>query len=379
MEYSREIYASVGIMSFALGMFLGLGLKSEEETPECVRWARTYMRQGLQVAFDGMTFILRMMVCMAVGAFCCSLAPCALCIPPCLLGLASIKVIADGAEAYLPWHPQHKVPAKKDYAPAENRRSRRKRQLRGLRHAKRHHRLRVRFEREVRAEYGAVIAWFFKPLVYRSVLKVLYVLRFLGWCRFIIFVLMTTRALFAYARVAGILFYACCVLVLPFLPSTYHVLFLSWTVVTTYQKERTRAQTTNQQSVDSNLSTLTPRSQPVRSAVAVSKTLTYDDRVRRWRLESTRRRRRGCERASKPSHVARSICADLYAKCAEVQSLYGIPSSEGPASASSECATKAVVSSDSGRRDGGWERCRGNQGPIGDDGGTRRCRIVCGG
>jgi hypothetical protein len=88
MEYSCEIYASVGIVSFALGMFLGLPLKSEEETPECVRWARTYMCQGLLVAFDGMTFIFRVMVCMAVGAFCCSLAPCVLCIPPCLLGLA---------------------------------------------------------------------------------------------------------------------------------------------------------------------------------------------------------------------------------------------------------------------------------------------------
>ena len=103
--------------------------------------------------------------------------------------------------------------------------------------------------------------------------------------------------------------------------------------------------------MESNLSTLTPRSQTVRSAVAVSKTLTYDDRVRRWRLENPRRRRRRCERASKPSHAARSICAQLYARCAEVQPLYGIAGTEGPASATSESAIKPVVSSDSCRVD----------------------------
>ena len=53
MQYSCEVVACVGIVSIALGMLLGLLLRSEEETPECVRGARTYVRQGLQVAFDG--------------------------------------------------------------------------------------------------------------------------------------------------------------------------------------------------------------------------------------------------------------------------------------------------------------------------------------
>jgi hypothetical protein len=37
MEYSCETFASVGIVSFVLGMFSGLLLLSEDETPECVR------------------------------------------------------------------------------------------------------------------------------------------------------------------------------------------------------------------------------------------------------------------------------------------------------------------------------------------------------
>ena len=45
--------------------------------------------------------------------------------------------------------------------------------------AKKHHRSCVRFEREVRAEYGAGIAWFCKPSVFRSVFKILCALRFL--------------------------------------------------------------------------------------------------------------------------------------------------------------------------------------------------------
>jgi heme A synthase len=66
MQYSCEVVACVGIGSIALGMLLGLLLRSEEETIECARWARTYVRQGLQVAIDGMTFVLRVAVCMVV-------------------------------------------------------------------------------------------------------------------------------------------------------------------------------------------------------------------------------------------------------------------------------------------------------------------------
>jgi hypothetical protein len=89
----------------------------------------------------------------------------------------------------------------------------------------------------------------------------------------------------------------------------------------------------------------------VRSAVTASKTLSYDERVRRWRLESTHRRRRRCERASKASEVTRSICAQLYARCAEAQPLYGAAGAQDSASATIESPIGPAVSSDSGRAD----------------------------
>ena len=295
MGYSCDVFACVSIVSLAIGMPIGLLLRSEEETRDCVRWVRPYVRQGFQVAFDGVIFILRMAVCMVVGAFCCSVAPCVLCIPPCLLGLASMKAVACIMEACLP---RRTALAKKTWAPAENKRTRRKRQLRVQRHTKQQHRLRVRFEREVRAEYGAVIAWFFKPRVYRSMVKVLYVVHFLGWCRFIVFVLMTTRALFAYARVVGILFYTCCVLALPFLPSTHLALCLFATVVASSQKGQSRAEAASQQSVESSVSTLTPRSRILSLKLQVKKPCCLDIRrreeERRWRdlMEPWRKRMR---------------------------------------------------------------------------------------
>jgi uncharacterized membrane protein YqgA involved in biofilm formation len=85
MHYSCEVYACVFIVSLALGMVVGLLLRSEEEMRDCVRWVRPYGRQGIQVALDGVTFILRMAVCMPIGAFCCSLAPSVLCVPPAYL------------------------------------------------------------------------------------------------------------------------------------------------------------------------------------------------------------------------------------------------------------------------------------------------------
>ena len=204
----------------------------------------------------------------------------------------------------------------------------------------------------MRAEYGAVIAWLFKPSVYPSMLKIVCALRFLGWCRLVIVVLTTTRALFAYVRVLGVLFYVSCVLGLPFLPSIYHGLRLFSIFCSSYQdRPGSTLLMTNHKSVQSSLVTSTPRPQLVRSAATDAETQTYDDRLMRWRRESMPRRRRRSERASKTSQVARSICARLYARCAEVPYLHAIAGEMGVDIPAIESVIEAVESSDFGRAD----------------------------
>jgi hypothetical protein len=110
----------------------------------------------------------------------------------------------------------------KPWRPAVPRIIRRKCQLRKRRNLGRETRCLARFRRRIHADYGAAAAWLCRPAVYPWVCRALFVVRLMGWCRLVVFVVTTTR----HHRdpLGAALFYVCCVFGLPLLPDAINVL-----------------------------------------------------------------------------------------------------------------------------------------------------------
>ena len=188
MVYSLEAFAIVGLLSFAFGVLLGLLFLSEEKPSERAR------RIGLELqkiraipgsvfcaVFAGFAvlttlpfylFVLWMIVSAVLMLLCMSV----------FTAIPFFAILVMPMLAIFKRISSHEVPlAKKTWAPAEMRHARRKRQLRAQRDAKKHHRLRVRSEREVRAEHGAVDRLVIEAVQLRSVgaCKIVCALRFI--------------------------------------------------------------------------------------------------------------------------------------------------------------------------------------------------------
>ena len=103
--------------------------------------------------------------------------------------------------------------------PATPRAILRKAHIREMRSKKHARRLLARCLKQIHKSHGPCVAWFFKPAVYPSFCKALVMLRILSWSCYLVTSCSTTCVLFEYNRIYASIFYACCVLVLPLLPT----------------------------------------------------------------------------------------------------------------------------------------------------------------
>ena len=103
--------------------------------------------------------------------------------------------------------------------PATPRAMLRKAHIREMRSKKHARRLLARCLKQIHKSHGPCVAWFFKPAIYPRFCQALLMLRFLSWSCHLVIACSTTCVLFEYNRIYAIIFYACCVLVLPLLPT----------------------------------------------------------------------------------------------------------------------------------------------------------------
>ena len=103
--------------------------------------------------------------------------------------------------------------------PATPRAIQRKAHIREIRSKKHARRLLSRCLKQISNSHGPWVAWFFKPGVYPSFCKALVLLRILSWSCHVVTSCYTTCVLCEYNRIYASIFYACCVLVLPLLPT----------------------------------------------------------------------------------------------------------------------------------------------------------------